>query len=721
VPEPLTSFVGRERELVEIKRLLSDTRLLTLVGVGGIGKTRLALQLAAEVVSAYRDGAWLVDLAPVVDSKLVPSAVAHALGAREVVGKPLVETLCSEVVGRELLLIFDNCEHLRETCAHLASALLGSAAELTILATSREPLQVTGEQTYSLASLSLPERGADVEAVARSEAVQLFLDRAQKQQPGFALTASRVGVITQLCIRLDGIPLALELAAARLRSLSVEQIAARLDDRFRLLTSGTSTALPRQKTLRATLDWSYDLLAEDERAVLRRLSIFPGSFTLEAATSVASDAASDEFAVVDLVSQLVARSLVVADTKEAWARYRLLETMRAYAVEKLLEVGETDGVQRRHARYFNGRFDAAFDEWLRLPEAKWRSIYLREVESIRAALDWSLGPCGEGAIGIALAGASGAVWLGLSLTSEGQHRLEAAVARVDATTPASHQARLWLWLGLLLIGSAPAGAVEALEHAVELYRRVDNALGLGYSLARLGAALVVVGRFEQAARALAEARTLLEPSGVPKALAACYDAGGLLKLRTDDQAAARLDYERALALYRSAGAERQAFAMRSHLADLAWVLGDLDAALAGFRETLGLLRASPLTNKGTLGICLANLAGVLVERGELAEALATAREGLPLLREGGYAWMVLDHFAVRAALAGESERAVHIAGYADSVHAEKQASRQPNEARARARLEAILRERLAAEGLERLLAEGAAMSEEAIYALALED
>jgi non-specific serine/threonine protein kinase len=308
LPEPLTLFIGRERELVEIKRLLPTTRLLTLIGIGGIGKTRLALQAAAEVMDAYRDGVWFVDFAPLAAAALVPSAVAQALGLSETAGKELVQALAGRIKGRQLLLLLDNCEHLLEACARIAIILLHAAPETTIIATSREGLHIRAEQVFPLPALSLPDPTASFESITKSEAVQLFLERAQRQQPDFELTAARSAAIAQLCIHLDGIPLALELAAARIPSLSIEQINARLGDRFRLLTGGSRTSLPRQQTLRGTLDWSYALLTEHERLVLRRLAIFTGGFTLEAASAVASDESIDGFAVTDVVSQLVARS-----------------------------------------------------------------------------------------------------------------------------------------------------------------------------------------------------------------------------------------------------------------------------------------------------------------------------------------------------------------------------------------------------------------------------
>ena len=679
------------------------------------------MRLAGDTLDAYPDGVWLVEFGAIADPLLVPSSVAQALGVQERPGTQLTYALCAHLKSRRLLLVLDNCEHLVKACAELAGVLLGAAPDIRILATSREPLHVQGEQRFPLPPLSLPVPHAALDGLARAEAVQLFVERARLQQPAFVLTERQVPVVAELCIHLDGIPLALELAAARVHSLSIEEINARLKDRFELLTGGSHTALPRQQTLRATLDWSYELLSDPERTVLNRLAIFLGGFTLDAALSVGSDPTIDENAVVDLLSQLVARSLVVADTNAAGTRYHLLETTRAYALEKLVAAGEHNDIGRRHALYFRQRFERALDDWRHIPEEEWCAAYLAERDNVRAALDWALGSGGDSAIGIALAGASSRVWVDSCMLSEGRRWLEAAVAQVSANTPESDQARLWLGLGWLWSHYTPTQAVSAFVKAIDLYRRAGDASGLTYCLIPLGGNLAFIGRYEQAESALTEAFPLLERAGAPRALAQYFAVLGFLKMRTGDPASARVHYEKALSLYDTAGVGSARLDILGNLADVSWTLGDLDAALAGFRDTVALLRKSPLITKVMLGIHLHNLAGVLIERGELDEALTVAREGLPMLKEWEYASIHLDHVTLRAALVGKIAIAARVAGFADSIFVAKEISRQPNEARARDRLQALLTEKLAAVELERLLAEGATMTEDEACRLALEE
>jgi predicted ATPase/DNA-binding winged helix-turn-helix (wHTH) protein len=717
LPELLTSFVGRERELAEIKQLLPATRLLTLTGTGGMGKTRLAQQAATEVLDAYRNGVWFVDLAPLRDPVLVPSALAQVLQVKESAGQQLLGALCNHLRQRETLLILDNCEHVLDACARLAEALLRETARATVMATSREPLHLAAEHTYPLAALPLPDPNAGAQSIARCDAVQLFLERARQYRPRLDLQGKRARAVAEICVRLDGIPLALELAAARIAMLPVEQILRLLDQRFRLLTSG-NRELPRHQTLSAMIDWSHELLDDAEKALFARLSVFAGGWTLAAAEAIGVGEPITKDEVVYVLIGLIEQSLVVAN--EDGDRYRLLETVRVYALEKLVEAGETDAIARRHAQCLLDRFERAPEDWLRLPDKDWRRTYAPELDNVRAALDWAVKPEGDSAIGVALAAASGPLWMELSLPVEGLRRLQDAVAQIGTQTPELHQARLWLCLGMLVGEADPARSMAATEQACELYRRLGDEMGRGFSLVIFGSILTKMGRFELATAAFTEAFLLLEHAGVPKALARYFECFGFLKMQTGDLVAARANYEDALLLYRRTGAAREVPQL-GNIADLDWALGDLAASAAGFREEVAVLRKAPVSANATLGFTLCCLSGVLTEGGQLDEALVAAREGLPLLNEVGLGWYHLDHLALLATLTGKPKRAARLAGYADSVFAAKELRRQSNEARARDRLQSLLYEEFGPDELERLLADGASMSESDAFRLAVEE
>jgi predicted ATPase/class 3 adenylate cyclase len=385
LPVQLTSFIGREREKAEVRRLLSSTRVLTLTGSGGKGKTRLALQVAAEGLEGFPDGVWLVELAVLSDPSLVPKAVASALGVPEQQGRLLTETLVDGMRGKSVLVILDNCEHLVAACAHLTDVLLRACPNLRILATSREALGVTGETTWRVTSLSLPdpERLPPLDQFTEYEAIRLFVARAVAIAPQFAVTNRNALAVAQVCHRLDGIPLAIELAAARVKVLAVEQIAARLDDRFRLLTGGSRTALPRQQTLRAAMDWSYHLLSETERLLLRRLSVFAGGWALDAAEGICTGRNLEATDILDLLTSLVDKSLVQAETHRGEARYRLLETVRQYARDRLVEASEEVDVRTRHRAWYVALAERADRE----PRGPRQRIW-RDHDNLRAALVW---------------------------------------------------------------------------------------------------------------------------------------------------------------------------------------------------------------------------------------------------------------------------------------------------------------------------------------------
>ena len=429
--------------MAEVKRLLSAARLLTLTGVGGTGKTRLALQVAADELDTFSDGVWLVELAPLSDPGLVPQSVATALDVPEEVGRPRLATLTDALRARHLLLLLDNCEHVVEACARLAEGLLRACPELKILATSREALRIAGETTYQVPSLAFPERVDDREApstthdatrITQYEAVRLFIDRAVVVAPDFAVTNINAPAVAQICHRLDGIPLAIELAAARVRSMSVEQIAARLDDQFHLLTGGSRTALPRHQTLRALIDWSHDLLTEQERALLRRLSVFAGGWTLEAAEAVCSDDArpgvilSD--AVMDVLDGLVNKSLVVVHRGPPEIRYHMLETIRQYARERLVESKEEAQVRTRHLDYFLGLAQSGEIDVVGREDPAYFQVLETELDNLRAALDWSLTGHKDPEDALRLAGTLRFLW-NISYQTEGAKWLTAALEKTN--------------------------------------------------------------------------------------------------------------------------------------------------------------------------------------------------------------------------------------------------------------------------------------------------
>jgi predicted ATPase len=392
LPPPLTAFVGRRQALAAVGEQVRGSRMVTLVGAGGTGKTRLALEAARQLAGDFPDGVWLVELAPVADGALVARAIAAALGARADGDTPPLTLVENKLLDQRVLLLLDNCEHVIEEAAAVAHALLRVLPRLHVLATSREPLRIEGESFYRVPSLTMPGAHASPVPpdVIASEAGQLFVDRATAVQPAFALTERNAAAVARVCRRLDGIPLAIELAAARLTALSVEEIAARIEDRFHLLTGGLRTALPRQRTLRALVDWSYDLLPHDEQAVLDTLSVFAGGFSLEAAERVGADDAEARSGVLEALEALVAKSLVIAEMHDGiGTRYRLLETIRQYAGEKLAERGRAGAVRRRHFDHFLGFAEIGADAIKGPLALEWLDRLDAEHDNLRGALDWA--------------------------------------------------------------------------------------------------------------------------------------------------------------------------------------------------------------------------------------------------------------------------------------------------------------------------------------------
>src|SRR6202030_3599733 len=433
LPEPVSELIGRDVELNEILDLSASHRLVTLSGAGGIGKTRLGFEVARHVLARFADGVWAVELAPLSDPELVPVTVATALGLELTAGTASPLSVANALRSKQLTLVLDNCEHVVAAAARMAETLVRATPAIRVIATSREPLRAEGEQIYPVQPLAVPtEDSTNGEDPLRYGAVRLFVDRTRAAAPHFSPDAGVLAAIAGICRRLDGIPLAIEPAAARAAALGVEGLVARLDDRFHLLTGGRRTALPRHQTLRATLDWSYELLTEPERVVLRRLAIFAGSFTLQAASAVAADGEIAAAEVVDCVANLVAKSLMTADAGGAVIRYRLLETTRAYSLEKLIQAGEFDAAARRHARRYLDVFEGAEAEAETRATDEWLAEYGPRIDNVRAALDWAFSPGGDASIAVALTAAAIPLWMHLSLMEECSGRVERALAAIAA-------------------------------------------------------------------------------------------------------------------------------------------------------------------------------------------------------------------------------------------------------------------------------------------------
>ena len=509
LPQQVTTFVGRKREQAEVKTALRKARLLTLSGIGGLGKTRLSLQIAADVVAEYLDGVWFVEFAPIADERLVPQAVATVLGVKEETGRPVIEALIKYVRDRSLLIVLDNCEHLVHACAELAKQLLQSGAGVKILASSREHFNIAGETVYTVPPLSVPEPDGRIsaETIVHCEAVHLFIERAMAVQPAFRLTEQNAPAVVEICRRLDGIPLALELAAARARSLSVEQIAARVNDRFRLLTSGDRTALPRQQTLRALIDWSYDLLTEKERIVFRRVGVFAGGWTLEAAEAVGSGDEVDRSEVLDLLADLVDKSLVMMQA--GGGRYGLLETVRQYAQERLSVSGESDAVRKRHLDFYLAFAEKA-GVGLAGPE---QPAFLQQLdldrENVLAAHAFCIHNADAADSGYRLVHAIRLYWFTRGLLNLG-HRVTVEAVSIPAVTLASISRCKALWVaGQISSAMGRYGEAQTyLQESLSMARVLDDRRMIVSVLNVLGHTALGQGDRDAARRHSVEALTL---------------------------------------------------------------------------------------------------------------------------------------------------------------------------------------------------------------------
>jgi predicted ATPase/class 3 adenylate cyclase/DNA-binding CsgD family transcriptional regulator len=623
LPSQFTSFVGRGPQLTEVRKLLTESRLVTLTGAGGVGKTRLAVQVANQLADEYADGVWYVDLAPITDPELVPATVARALGLPDQPGRSTMDTLLRFVRDRQILVVLDNCEHLLDACAELVVAVLGGVPGLTLLATSREPIGVTGEATWRVPSLSVAD-----------EAVELFADRARLARPDFNVSDGNAAVVADICARLDGMPLAIELAAARVRALSLVEILDSLRDRFRLLTGGSRTAVRRQQTLRASVDWSHALLTEPERILFRRVAVFFGGFDLDAVQTVAGSGAVERYQVIDQLTLLVDKSLVVADESGGRTRYRLLETVRQYALEKLGESGEADAVRARHRDHYTSmaaQLDApaGSDYEQRIEQAN------IEIDNLRAAFGWSRE---NSDIELALALAcslqplwqargrlrEGLAWFDTALADDNAHH--AGVAAAVLARALADSAMLGLWAGA-------ADSPDQAQQALAIAREVEDPALLARALTACG---YIASFFDaEAARAY-----LAEAIGPARALG---DPWRLSQILVAQAFAAR-----------AAGNPLAMRAAAEEGRDLADAIGDRFTSRR-CRFGLGIAQAS----NGDLAGAVAQFAAVADEaeaaHDEIFRADSLAYQGVALAYQG-------DTAAARAAADAAVEAAAELGG-----------------------------------------------------------
>jgi predicted ATPase/class 3 adenylate cyclase/Tfp pilus assembly protein PilF len=633
LPEPLTSFIGREMELAEIKHLLSRTRLLTLSGSGGSGKSRLALQAAADVVDRFPNGVWFVDMATVTDPQLIATTVATTLRLHEAMGHTMLETLIAFLHEKRFLLILDNCEQVVSACADFADKLLKACPDLYILATSREGLGIAGETTLCIPSLPTPSNQdlQSFERIAENPSVRLFVDRAASTAPGFRLTSKNAPAIVKVCQRLDGIPLAIELAAARVKTISPEEIVLRLNDRFRLLTGGSRTALPRHQTLRAAIEWSYHLLGGLEGVLFRRLSLFCGSFSLEAAESVCQDDALQSIDILDCICRLVDKSLLILEQSEGSARYRMLETIREYAFERLRESGEVLPMQVRFMSFFVNFTQIAERELSRPAQVEWLEKLEIEIENLRAALGWAVQDDEIVKKQLYMAIALSRFWLVRGYWEEGLAYLCRVAASPAANALASERSRALNSCGSLAcqLGRYPE-ALQHYEQSLAIRRNLKDERGAAATLNNMGMVHRHQGELETARPLFDEALKLFRNLGHDAAVASCLTNLAALELATGQQDAAHRSAEEALELFTKIGDQLGVSASLTELGRVALAQGQWDAAQSYFEDSLA--RSRNVGEKIGVVECLQSLGELMILRKNFDAARSFFEESLDIAR-----------------------------------------------------------------------------------------
>ena len=697
LPRQVTALIGRDEVVSEIETLVRKFPLVTLVGTGGVGKSRVALQVGAELLDGS-GGVWFVELAPLNDPGLVAVTIASALGLTQKPDHPMLESLLNYLQRKHLLLILDNCEHVVENVAQIAEAVLRDCPQVQLLATSREPLRISGEHAYRMPSLAVPPERAvlSAEEALTYGAVALFAERAAASDTRFRLTDEIAPIVAEICRRLDGIALAIELAAARVKILAPHQLAQKLDERFRVLTGGSRAALPRQQTLRALIDWSYDALSEQERIVFRRLAVFAGGFTLDFAAAVCASETIVGVEMFDLLASLVDKSLLVANATGDKTRFQLLESMRAYASEKLAEHDELEPMGRAHANAYLDLAEELEAAWDATPDGKWKLQAEPELENWRVALQWAFETYGDLNVAQRLASALRPVWSTMA-PSEGLRWVQSGLEVVRAETPTREIARLELTAAhLFMLAQRYTKALSEAERSLRRFTELGDRQGIALSQMFSGAARGFLGEAAEGETLLRNALEEFRQLGARRPIGAALIYLANLQLSAGDVSTSRRLFAEVLEVWKSIGAARPSAHVALNLAELEFQAGDAEAAVRLVSEALATERE--LNDVDSVAFDLCNLAAYLVSLSRWVEAASRAREALALARERGIAaaavW-ALQHLAAIAALRPSADiaaplddrrRAARLLGFVDSRIAELEMRRDFTEQKEYARL-----------------------------------
>jgi predicted ATPase/serine/threonine protein kinase/Tfp pilus assembly protein PilF len=728
LPSLVTSFVGRDREIGEIHAALATSRLVTLVGPGGMGKTRLSLQVALRALPDFRDGVWLVELASATDAGTATKAVASALGIREETDRALLGTLVSALATKRMLVVLDNCEHVVGSCADLAAAILGGCPGVHLLASSQDILGVAGENVRRIDALSTPpaETPATPRAVLEYEAVRLFVERSRLAAPQFAVTEKNAGQLAELCRRLDGIPLAVELAAARARMLSVEQILERLDDRFRILTGGGRTAPARHHTLRATMDWSHALLEDAERILFRRLSVFVAGWSLEAAEKVTRSLSThDEFPgaesdhLIETLTRLVDRSLVVVDKGDE-VRFRMLETIRQYALERLRASGEERAVRDAHRDWCVTLAETESRNLRSDAESAWLARLETEHDNLRAALVWSAGDGWNPEALARTAAGLGWFWSTRGHWSESRRWFDAALSS-ETAIPKPVFAKLLYWSAILDMNTGDIDRAKArLEACLPLWRELDDRQRTATTLYKLGEILASRGDYEAAIPLQEESLAISEALGDRRGVAYTVSLLGLIAMDRGDFDEAIRRYETCLGICRAIDDMRGVAGTLHNLGEIAGRRGDLDRAESLLAESLAVARE--FGYKHVAAASMQVLGNVANDRGQPARALEYFDDAMILNRSLGNrvgVAYVLEGIACSAAALGRPRRALRLVGSAQRLREKMASPLSASERLALDRYLDVARAAISAEDAAAEIDEGRAMAADEAIALAL--